>query len=346
MKKTFFVTLLLTFLASFNLFANGINEESDGLIILASTNIIGDVAQNIAGDIQTIEVLVPKGGNPHNYEPSPRDMALVEDADLIFVNGLALEETLLEVLEQVSTGNIVEVSSTIKPIGFEEGEEHEHHDEEMHEEEHHDHHDGEAHEDEHDDHHDGEADEHHDHHDQDPHTWTSPLNVIQWTTVITQALVAADPANAAAYEANAETYRAKLEALDSKIRTEIATIADEDKLLVSDHSVFGYFAKDYGFETMGALLPSFSTNSEISARDLSELIELVEEHHIKAIFVGNTAGEALKKLAEVLAEESDHPLQILPVLTGSLTETGEEGDSYISFIEYNVNQIVKGLRTK
>jgi len=330
-KKALIVAFLLTLISSIQLFAKGNKEESDELIILASSNIIGDVVQNIAGDSQTINVLVPKGGNPHNYEPSPRDMALVEEADLIFVNGFDLEETLLEVLEQVSTGKIVEVSSTIEPIGFEDEDEHDHHDAEDHDDDH-DHHDAE------------EEEEHHHHHDQDPHTWTSPLNVIQWTSVITQALADLDPDNAAAYKANAESYKEELETLDSYIKAEVAAIDPEDKLIVSDHSVFGYFAKDYGFETMGALLPSFSTNSEISARDLSELIELVEEHHIKAIFVGNTAGEALKKLAEVLAEESDHPLQILPILTGSLTEAGEEGDSYISFTEYNVNQIVKGLR--
>lgn len=321
MKKTLIPALLLTLFVSINLYANGNHEESEGVVILASTNIIGDVAQNIAGNIQTIEILIPKGGNPHNYEPSPRDMALVEEADLIFVNGFGLEETLLEVLEQVSTGKIIEVSSTIEPIGFKNVEEHDLHDE----------HEEEQHKDEH-------------HHDQDPHTWTSPLNVIQWTTVISQALVEADPENAAAYKNNAETYKNMLEALDSRIRTEIAIIADEDKLLVGDHSILGYFARDYGFETIGALLPGFSTNSEVSARDLTELIELVEEHRIKAVFVGNTAGEALKKLAGVLAEESGHPLQIYPLLTGSLSESGEEGDSYISFIEYNVHQIVKGLR--
>ncbi|MBB6480035.1 metal ABC transporter substrate-binding protein [Spirochaeta isovalerica] len=325
-KKSATTALFLLAFISAGLTASGASENNDGLTVITTTSIITDVVKNIAGDHITVKGLIPQGGNPHNYQPTPREMAMVEKADLLLVSGLGLEEALLDSLKNVSKGKVVEVSSRIEPLAFEE--EGEHHDLEDH--------DDEADHDEGDDH----------HHDQDPHTWTSLLNVLTWTEVISDALSELDPANRTAYQANAENYRKKLLDLDSRAREILSAIDEKDRKLVSDHSLFGYFARDYGFEDFGALVPSFSTNGEVSAKDFSRLIEEVNEYQIKAVFIGNTAGDSIKKLGAVLVEESDHPVELLTIMTGSLAAPGETGDTYLGYFEYNVNQIAKGLRSE
>jgi ABC-type Zn uptake system ZnuABC Zn-binding protein ZnuA len=341
-EKTASIALLFTAFITAGLSASGAGDKNGELTVVTTTSIVTDVVKNIAGDHIAVKGLIPQGGNPHNYQPTPREMALVEKADLLLVSGLGLEEALLDALENVSTGKIVEVSSRIEVLAFEE-DEHDHEAEEDHHNE--DEHDHEAEEDHHDeDEHDHEAEEDH-HHNQDPHTWTSLLNVVTWTEVISDALSELDPANEAAYRANAENYRKQLMDLDSRSREILSAIDEKDRKLVSDHSLFGYFARDYGFEDFGALVPSFSTNAEVSAKDFSELIEEVDEHQVKAVFIGNTAGDAIKKLGAVLVEESDHPIELLTIMTGSLAATGETGDTYLSYFEYNVNQIARGLGT-
>jgi len=308
--------------------AAGMEEEQDQLTVLASTSIVTDVAQNIAGDALEIRGLMALGENPHNYAPTPRDMAQIETADLIFVSGLGLEEGLMNSISNVAEGTIIEVSSRVVPIEF--GNDHDEHDE-----------DHDDHEEDHDeDHHDHDQDPHD--HDQDPHTWTSPLNVILWVDVIEEALVEIDPENAPTYRKNADIYRQELTEVHQQAVAAFSSIPEENRLLVADHNSFGYFARDYSFTNFGALIPSFSTNTEVSAGDLTELIESVEEHQIKALFMGNTANDSLKKLGNVLVEEADHEVTILPVLTGSLTDGGE-GSTYLDFITYNIEQIAKGL---
>lgn len=309
--------------------ASGTQEKPDSFTIVSTTSIVTDVVQNIAGDKIVIRGLIAKGGNPHNFDPTPRDMATVESADLIFVNGLGLEESLLTAIQNVKTSKIIEVSSTVDSISFEEVK----HD--------HDEHDAEGeHEEDEENHDEGEEDHHH---DVDPHTWMSPLNVIAWADVISEALSELDPENAEVYGENAEAYKADLRKIDVEARELFSSIADEKKILVSDHKIFGYFAIDYNFENLGSLVPGFSTNAEISPKNLVELIEEVNEHGIPAIFVGNTAGDAIVKLAQVLNDEVDQPLEILTILTGSLTEGGQ-GDDYLSFIRFNINQIAEGIK--
>jgi ABC-type Zn uptake system ZnuABC Zn-binding protein ZnuA len=163
-----------------------------------------------------------------------------------------------------------------------------------------------------------------------------------WADVISSALGELDPENAAFYANNAEMYKASLQEIDAEAREKFSLIPEGKRVLVSDHKIFGYFARDYNFENLGALIPSFSTNAEISAGKLAELIEEVHEHEVPAIFVGNTSGEMVQELAKILKSEVDHPLEILTIMTGSLADE-EPGDNYLSFIRYNINQIAKGM---
>ena len=298
-----------------------VNLNGRKLRVTAATTIIGDVVSRAAGDAAEVTVLMKRGQSPHAYSPSPREIAALEEADIIFVNGLDFEEGLINILESMDDSLVVSVSAGIEPIPG-------------------DSHDDHADEDEHSDH----DDEHdHDHSGGDPHFWFSPLNVIQWTENIEQALSAADPGNAANYEESAEAYIAELRALDADIREAVSNIPESDRKLVMDHQVIGYFAAEYGFEILGNILPSLSDQAEPSARELAELTEIIREEGIKAVFVGDTAGEGLLRLAESLAAEVGRDITVVPLLTESLAEPGRRGADYIDFMRYSTEQITGAL---
>ncbi len=304
--------LVLAVLASTSLTAAGSKEavtagsQADPIKIVATTSFIGDVLMNVAGTAAEITILMPPGQNPHSWEPSPRTIAAIEDADLIFINGLGLEESLIKILDGMKTAPVIPVSSGIDVTGGNEGGEH--------------------------------------HHDTvNPHVWFSPLNVIKWVDNIATALSTADPANQNRYKEAAEAYIIELQELDSEIRNTLKVLDPEEKKLVMDHASFEYYAREYGFEISGNLIPTMNDQAEPSARDIAALAELVKTENIKAIFVGGTAGRSLKNLAASVAAEADWKLPVVELLTGSLAAAGQRGDSYTDFIRYNTELIVEAL---
>jgi ABC-type Zn uptake system ZnuABC Zn-binding protein ZnuA len=271
--------------------------------VVASTTILGDVVSNVGGDLIDLSVLFPIGADPHTFDPRPQDVAAISDAQIVFINGLGLEESLQPALDANAQGTVVAVSDGINVRTL----------------------DGAAATDEH-----GGA---------DPHTWTDPNNVIVWTQNIVAALAKADPANAATYQANADNYIASLQDLDAWIRSEVAQIPPEHRKLLTDHRALGYFADAYGFEQVGALVGSFSTNASPSAQEVAALEDTIRAQNVPAVFVGKTVNPTL---AEQVAQDTG--TKIVFVYTGSLSEPGGEADSYLKFMRYNVNAIVEALK--
>lgn len=316
--------------------------QGEKLRVVATTNIVGDLVRNVAGDMIDLTVMLPIDSDPHTFEPAPQDVAAVTDADVVFINGLGLEEFLAELIENAGgEAPTVALSANVEPLEFEAGEGHAHGDEEgdHHEEEAHEHEEeAEEHKEDEDDH--AHEDEHgHTHDEADPHIWMSPANAIVMVHNIEHALSELDPANAAAYEANAEAYKAELEDLDAWVMEQIATIPAENRKLVTDHDAFGYYADRYGLEVVGAVIPNYSTNAEPSARELAALQDAVGEYGVSAVFVGTTVNPLL---AEQLAADSG--IKLVPLYTGSLGEAGSGVESYIDLIRYNTGAIVAALQ--
>ena len=294
------------------------------LRVIASTSIIGDVVGQVAGTAADVTVLMPIGQNPHAYQPTPRAMGQVERGHVVFVNGLDLEEGLMDAIDRIATGYVVPVSAGITVLGVDD--------------DHDDHHDHD-----HDDHHDDHHDHDHDHAHGDPHFWFSPRNVIVWTENIAHALSHADPANNETYRANAAAYIAELEALDLEIRTKVNRIPRAERKLVADHVALTYFAADYGFEIIGEVVPGTSDQVEPSARHIADLSRAVRDQDIRAIFVGGTANRGLRNLVQTVAAETGRDIHIGEILTGSLTPAGSRGDTYLDFMRYNAEQITGAL---
>ena len=311
-------------------------EEGKSLHILASTSIIGDIVSQIAGKDTKVKTMIPQGISPHDWEASPRELIALEDADIVFVNGLGLESQLLHILENIHGPVVVELSQGVVPLMGD-------HDHADHDEdagslaENHDDHDENA----------GSLVENHDYEDHgedaDPHLWFSIRNVIIWTQTIANALGAIDPENALSYTHAAKGYAKQLGLLDDTIGNLTSRIPAEHRKLITDHNVLAYFAEDYGFSITGSLIPSISDQAEISAKHLSALQEVIKEEGIRAIFLSETSSKGVRKLADSVSKIGTRTLPIVSLLTGSLAPPGERGDDYEDFILYNTELIIQAL---
>jgi len=292
----------------------GDQEGANGrLEVVATTSIVGDVVSQVGGDNISLEVLLPSGSDPHSFEPTPQDIAKVAGADLIFANGAGLETFLEGLIESAGAQDkVVYVSSGIDFLGAG-AEEHEE---------------------------DPEGDEHqHAPNNVDPHTWTDPNNILVWIQNIEENLSKADPGNSAVYAANAAAFETEIEELDHWVREQTVQIAPENRVLVSDHSLFNYFAHEYGFEQVGALIPGYSTLAEPSAQELAEIEDAISRLNVKAVFVGNTVNPSLAERAA-----ADTGVALVYLYTGSLSEPGGEAETYLEYIRYNVSAIVDALK--
>ncbi len=227
-------------------------RAAEKIQVVASFSILGDMAAEIAGDKADILVLVGPNGDAHAFEPSPADAKKLSDAELVLVNGLALDGW-MDRLAKASgyTGPVVIASSGIEPRTMIEEES-------------------------------GSSET-----VVDPHAWQDLSNGVVYVSNIVEALAKADPSNAADYRARGERYIGRLRALDADIRREIAKVPPARRRVITSHDAFGYFAGAYGVEFLAP--EGISTESEPSASDLARLIDQIRREGIKTLFVENVA---------------------------------------------------------
>ena len=392
--------------------------DSEPLNIVATSNIVGEWVSIVGGDRVDVLDLVPRGADPHAYQPGARDIARVADAHLVFAVGLQLEQQWLEDLIDNAAADhevVIELGQRIDPIEFsfeaedehgEEGEDHhddedadaeeeegeDHHDDEdadAEEEEGEDHHDdedadaeeeeGEDHHDEEDadaeeeegedhhddedtdaeeegDHHGDEADEEDEHHDEDevehhheddghghgaldPHFWFDPQRVIIAVRQIAKELREIDPDSTDFYNANRDDYITKLEELDHWIEDTVAAVDDHDRIMVTTHDAFGYFAARFGFTIAGVIIPGGGTELEPSPQELAELVHEVEESGATVVF---SEVQISDRLANTLAQEAGIRL-VGGLHVGTLGAVGSGAENYLDLMRSNVGIIVGAL---
>ena len=295
--------------------------QSDRLQVVATNSILGDLVKNVAGEAADVVVLVPTGGDPHTYEPTPADAEAIADADIVFENGLGLEVWLDDVFEASgSDGQRIVVTDGIAAMRVADEPEN----------------GGDA--------ADapeatpaGDAEEG----ELDPHVWFDVANAKTMVTAIETALVAADPDDATTYQANAASYQGQLDALDALVVAQIDTLAPEQRRLVTSHDTFAYFAARYGFEIVGTALGSITTEAaDPSASEIAALVDAIDASGVAAIFPENTSNA---DLLEQIASEAD--VEVGPELyTDALGDPGSDGGTYIDMITYDVTAIVTALQ--
>ena len=184
-------------------------------------------------------------------------------------------------------------------------------------------------EDEHDD---------HGHGVEDPHFWFDPLRVKIAVNDIAARLSVLDPGRGDTYRANASAYNVKLDELHEWTEAQTSTVPEENRLLVTSHDSFGYFAELYHFEVIGVVL-SITTDVEPSAGDLADLVEEVKEEGVPAVFGETTVSE---RLAQAVASESG--AELVRLYSGSLGPEGSGAATYIEMVRTNVERIVQALK--
>lgn len=289
------------------------------LKVVATTTIVADVVSQVGGDLIELSILLPVGTDPHSFDPTPRDIALIADADVVFANGAGLEVFLENLLESANAAEkVIEVSHDIEYIDFAAD-----HDHELHEGE------GES-----NDNGIGEAEI-----SVDPHTWTDPNNVMVWVKNIADELSNLDPQHAGDYKQNADAYLLILNDLDEWVKEQVSIIPAQNRKIVTDHTQFSYFSRAYGFKQVGALIPGYSSMAEPTARELAQIEDTIKDLDVQAVFVGNTVNPSL---SERVAEDTG--AQIVFLYTGSLSESDGPASTYVDYTRYNVDQIVEVLK--
>ncbi|MBI3241708.1 MAG: zinc ABC transporter substrate-binding protein [Chloroflexi bacterium] len=220
------------------------------LSVVTTVSPITNIIYNIGGDKINLSGIVPEGTNSHTFEPAPSDAKKLAKADLIFVNGLKLEEPTLKLAEankKQGAEIIVLGEQTIKPDQYrydfsfpkEAG-------------------------------------------SPNPHLWPNPIYALRYAEIARDVLVRRDPANADYYRANYDAFKVRIEALDQAIKATIASIPEGNRKLLTYHDSFAYFAPRYGMTVIGAIQPS--DFAEPSAQEVAALIEQVKQEQVPAIF--------------------------------------------------------------
>ena len=223
---------------------------SNKLNVVTTVSPITNIIYNIGGDRINLSGIVPEGVNSHTFEPAPSDAQKLAQADLIFVNGLKLEEPtlLLAVANKKEGAEIILLGEqTITPDEYaydfsfpkEAG-------------------------------------------SPNPHLWLNPLYALRYAEIARDVLVRRDPANADYHRKNYDAFKARIEALDKAIRDTIASIPEQNRKLLTYHDSWAYFAPRYGMTVIGAIQPS--DFAEPSARDVADLITQLKQEKVPAIF--------------------------------------------------------------
>ncbi len=271
--------------------------------VVATTTQLGDVVKQIGGDDVALTQILRPNTDPHDYEPRPADVQAAADAALVVENGDNLDAWMGKVIDNAGGDPAVLDAGTGRPDklpGERTG---------------------------------AEASRY------DPHWWHDPVNVEYAVDRIRDALVRADPGAKAAFDRRAAAYQRKLERLDAGIRRCITAVPGADRKLVTDHDAFGYFAKRYGIDVIGAVIPSQTTQAQPSAGDLARLAAVIRREHVKAVFPETSVNP---KLARAIARETgataDHTLY-----GDTLGPDGSAGATYLEMEVANANAMVKGF---
>ncbi|GHC37708.1 metal ABC transporter solute-binding protein, Zn/Mn family [Aidingimonas halophila] len=280
---------------------------SADLKVIASFSILADMVDNVGGEHVDVDPLVGAEGDTHVFSPSPRHVQAIADTDVVVFNGLQFEGWMERLIDSSDyDGILVTATDGIEALDY-------------------DHHD-------HGDH--GDHDDH-DHGDVDPHAWQDLSLATTYVENIRDGLIQADPDNESDYQDNAERYLDEIEALDTDIRERLGELP-EGSSVVTGHDSFGYFSDAYGVRFLSPA--GLSTEADSSASDMAELIDLIREQNIQALFHESMTNPST---LNQVAEEAD--LTIAGTLYADAL--AEEGDAstYLGMMRHNAELLHAAL---
>lgn len=307
--KNLVFSMLCIFVLALSACSNGTtgkDDKSDKLQVVTTYSIIYDLVKNIGGDKVEIHSLVPIGANPHEYDPLPKDVMKMTDADVVFYNGLNLEEgnswfeKLLKTADKSGEdAPVYKVSEGVEPIYLEtKGLEKE----------------------------------------PDPHAWMDIQNGIIYVENIKKALIEVDPKNKEYYTENAKKYTDQLKKLHEDTINRIQQIPEEKRFLISSEGAFKYFGKAYGVKT--GYIWEINSENQGTPEQIRDVVQLIQSNKIPALFVETSVD---RRSMETVSKETGVPIAGT-IFTDSLGKSGEDGDTYLEMMKWNADTIINGLQ--
>ena len=310
------LTKILTIVFAASMLLTGCNNSAESNNSIESNNKLTIVTSfypmyistlNIVKDIPNVEVLnmtTSQTGCLHDYSLSTKDLKTLSNADILIINGAGMESFLDDVIDEYSDLKIIEASNGISLIEDTDHDEHEH--------------------------------EHEHEHDVNPHVWVSISKNIEEVSNIAKELSAFDPNHASEYEANADAYIAKLENLRTEMHAALDNVNNKD--IITFHEAFPYFAEEFNLNIAGVI--EVEPDSEPSAKEVENIISIINEKNIKALF---TEPQYSSKIADTIAKETGASIYTLdPIVTGDANE--DAYDDYIVKMQENLNTLKEALK--
>jgi manganese/zinc/iron transport system substrate-binding protein len=274
--------------------------------IVTTVGMIKDVVQEVAGPVAQVDGIIGEGVDPHLYKPTSTDVKMLQQADVVFYNGLMLEGKMGVILFGLAKqGRTVHaVTESIAAQGdyvIVDGTKH-----------------------------------------RDPHVWMDVGGWMKAVEVIREALIDYDPVHAAEYRSRTEIYLEKLRALDDYVRACVATIPEDKRVLVTAHDAFGYMARAYGLEVRG--IQGMSTESEAGVRDIEALVSFLVERRIPAVFVESSVSDKNVRALVEGARARGHDLKVGGELfSDAMGPSGSYVGTYVGMIDHNITTITRAL---
>ena len=266
---------------------------------------IADAARNIAGDRAKVTALMGEGVDPHTYRQTRSDIALLNRADLVLWNGLYLEAQLEPfLLELAERRPVVAVAEGLPEQRLLSSEDYP-----------------------------GKF---------DPHVW---MDVDLWMAVVAavrDALIEVDPAGEAIYRDNADRYLAALAELRDYVSGVLATVPEDQRVVISAHDAFNYFGEAHGYEVVG--IQGLSTESEAGLAHIESMVQMLVERGIQAVFVETSVADRnVRALIEGAAAQGHEVVIGGELYSDAMGDPGSYEGTYIGMLDHNATTIARAL---
>lgn len=308
MKKIILTAVVLAIAATGIFFAvkgKGTSTSSDHLQVATSFYPLYEFTKIVGGDEVDVTTLIPPGAEPHDYEPSARELAKAKKADVFVYTGGAFEPWADKFAQDypggtVKTDTIVELRH-VSPEEHEEGDDHDH-----------------------------------EHTDVDPHFWLDPIRAQKVVSAIADELSLADPAHDQIYKKNAAAYNKQLTALDSEFAQGLMNC--QQRTIITTHDAYHYLADRYNFSVES--IAGFSPNSEPSAARMAEISTMVQANNTPYIFFESLVST---RLADTISQETGAKTLVLDPIEGVKSEDQKQGKNYLSIQRQNLANLRQAM---
>lgn len=305
---------IIPFMALFLAACGTSNTEegtTDSLDVVTTFYPMYNFTENIVGTNGNVTALLGAGQDTHSYEPTPKDMAAIAEADVFVYSSEYMETWVPAVLETLSDSDVTVINAS-EGIAFYEDNDADHGHDHDEEEEHHE-------------------DEGHNH-AVDPHVWLDPVYAKQMVETISTAIQSVDSENKTTYQENTAAYVEQLEALDVEFQT--AFQSADNRVFVVQHAAFGYLARRYNLTEVS--ISALTSNQEVSPAKLAEIGNFIKENDVEVIYYQDSGNN---DLATTLAKETDTELGVLSAVEGITKSDQEAGIDYLTIMHDNLEAL-------